>query len=118
MVIRCAPDMVMRDHRGDRGWTRQGLLVKIVLENRCETLVGTRTDTEGPPTGGFEASLPIPFAQPHHASTGAEALLGMGPRGQNGFDHTGGGFPRFGGPEHEPLGCRSEERRVGKECRL
>ena len=54
--------------------------------------------------GGFEAALAIAFAQPHNAQTGAEALLGMRPRGEDGFDHLGGGLARFRGPENEPLG--------------
>ena len=95
----------MRNHGGGSGWTRQGLLVEIVFENRFDTLVRTRTDADGAPAGGFEAALAITFAQPHDAQTGAEALLGMRPRGKNGFDHLGGGLACFRGPENEPLGC-------------
>src|SRR5215470_4199824 len=93
----------MRNDGGGSGWTRQRLLVEIVFENRFDTLVRTRTDADGAPAGGFEAALAITFAQPHDAQTGAEALLRMRPRGQNGFDPLGGGLTRFRGPEHEPL---------------
>src|SRR4029453_2523882 len=105
VVILRATDIVMREHGGGSGLTRQGLLVEIMFENRFDTLVRTPTDADGAPTGGFEAALAIAFAQPHNAQTRAEALLGMRPRGQNGFDHLGGGLARFRGPENEPLGC-------------
>jgi hypothetical protein len=94
----------MRNHGGGSGWTRQGLLVEIVFENRCNTFVRTRTDADGALAGGFKATLAIAFTQPHDAQTGAEALLGMRPRGQNGFDHLGDGLARFRCPENEPLG--------------
>jgi hypothetical protein len=69
----------MRNHGGGRGWTRQGLLVEIVLEHRCDTLVRTRPDADGALTGGFEAALARAFAQPQEAQTRAEALLGRRP---------------------------------------
>ena len=94
----------MRNHGGGSGWTRQGLLVKIVFENRFDTLVRTGTDTDGAATGGFEPAITIAFAQPHDAQTGAEALLRMRPRSEDGFDHLGGGLARFRCPEHEALG--------------
>jgi len=57
----------MRNHGGGSEWTRQGLLVEIVCENRFDTLVRTRTDADGAPAGGFEAALAIAFAEPHNA---------------------------------------------------
>src|SRR2546427_10442085 len=66
--------------------------------------IRTRTDADGAPAGGFEAAIAIAFAQPHDAQTGAVALLGMRPRGENGFDHLGGSLARFRRPENEPLG--------------
>ena len=100
-----APDIAMGDHGDGSGWTRQGLLVEIVFEDRFNTLIRTRTNADGALAGGVEAALAIAFAQPHNAQTGAEALLGMRPRGQNGFDHLRSGPARFRGPENEPLGC-------------
>jgi hypothetical protein len=94
----------MRHHGGGSGWTRQGLRIESVCENRCNTFVQPRTDADGALAGGFKATLAIAFTQPHAAQTGAEALLGMRPRGQNGFAHLGGGLARFRGPENEPLG--------------
>ena len=79
VVILRAPDIVMGDHGGGSGLTRQGLLVEIVFENRFDTLVRTRTNADGASAGGFEASIAIAFAQPHDAQTRAEALLGMRP---------------------------------------
>jgi len=104
VVILRAPDIAVRHHGGGSGWTRQGLLVASVFENRFETFVRTCPDADGAPAGGCEATLARAFAQPHDAHTGAEALLGMRPRGQNGCDHLGGGLTRLRGPKHEPLG--------------
>jgi len=103
VVILRAPDIGMRDHGGDSGVSRQGLLVEIVLENRCETLVRTRRDVQGSPAGGFEAVLAIAFAQVHDASTRAETLLGMRPGGQEGCDDACGGLSRLCRPEDTPL---------------
>jgi len=94
----------MGDHGGGSGWTRQGLPVKVVFENRFKTFVRARADADGPVAGGFEAAIPIAFAQPHDAQTRAEALLGVRPRGEDGFDHLGSGLARFRGPENKPLG--------------
>ena len=93
----------MGEHGGGSGLARQGLPVKVVFENRFDTLVRTRADAESPPAGGFEAIIAIAFAQPHDAQTRAEALLGMRTRGENGFDDWGCGLSGFRRPEHEPL---------------
>ena len=55
--------------------------------------------------GRFETAIALVFAQPHHASTGTEALLGMRPRGEHGCDHLGGGLACFRRPEHASLRC-------------
>jgi hypothetical protein len=75
-----------------------------MFEKRFKTFVYTRTDADGALAGGFKATLARACTQPHEAQTGAEALLGMRPRGQNGCAHLGGGLARCRGPEHEPLG--------------
>ena len=93
----------MGDHGGDRALVRQGLPIKVVLENRFDTLVRTRADADSPPAGGFEAIIAIAFAQPHDAQTRTEALLGMWTRGENGFDDLGRGLSGFCRPEHKPL---------------
>lgn len=57
VVILRAADSVMRHHGGGSGLTRQGLLVEIVCENRCDTCVRTRPATEGAAAGGFAAAI-------------------------------------------------------------
>jgi hypothetical protein len=94
----------MGDHGGGSGGTRQGLLVTIVCEDRRDTRLRTRPAADGAPAGGFEAARAIAVAPPHDAPTGAEALLGMRPRGENGFDPLGGSLARFRRPEHAPVG--------------
>ena len=79
VVILRATDIAMGDHRGGSGWTRQGLLVELVFEDRLDTLVRTCADADGASAGGFEALSAIAFAEPHDAQTRAEALLGMRP---------------------------------------
>ena len=104
VVILRAADIAVRHHGGGSGWTRQGLRVESMLEDRLDPLIRTRTDADGAVAGGFEAALARAFAQPHAAHTGAEALVGMRSRGEDGVDHLGRGLTRFRGPEHEPLG--------------
>ena len=79
VVILRATDIAVRNHGSGSGWTRQGLLVEIVFEDRFNTLVRTRTDADGAVAGGFKALIALAFAQPHDAQTRAEALLGMRP---------------------------------------
>lgn len=79
MVILRATDIPVRNHGGGSGWTRQGLLVEIVFEDRFNTLLRTCPDADGAVAGSFKAPIAIAFAQPHDAQTRAEALLGMGP---------------------------------------
>ena len=55
VVILRATDIAVRHHGGGSGWTRQGLLVEIVFEDRFNTLVRTRTDADGAVAGGFKA---------------------------------------------------------------
>ena len=79
VVIRRATAMAMGDHRGGSGWTRQGLLVERVCEDRLETRVRTGADADGASAGGFEALRAIALAESHEAQTRTEALLGMRP---------------------------------------
>ena len=94
-VILRPTDIAMGDHRGGSGWTRQGLPVQIMFENRFDTFIRARADADGPPTGRFEAFIAVVCAQPHAAQTRAEALLGMRPRGENSFDDLSGGLAVF-----------------------
>src|SRR5262249_38884089 len=93
------------DHRGGSGWTRQGLPIQVVFENRFNTLIRTRTDADGALAGSFEAAIAVAFAQPHDAQTRTEALLGVRPRGEDGFAPCGRGCARFRCPGSKRLGC-------------
>jgi hypothetical protein len=104
VVILRAPDIAVRNHGGGSGWTRQGLPVKVVFEDRFNTLVRTRTDADGAVAGRFKACIAIAFAQPHDAQTRTEALLGMRPCSQNRFNHLGRGLTCFRRPANKPLG--------------
>jgi len=79
VVILRATDIAMRNHGGGSGGTRPGRLDEIVCEDRCDTLVRTRTAADGAAAGGCEARSAVAFAAPHDAQTRAEAVLGMRP---------------------------------------
>jgi len=76
----------------------QRLLVESVFEDGLDAFVGRRLDFEGTPAGGLEAVGAIGFAQALDAHAGAEALLGMGARGDNALGDFGGGFAGFADP--------------------
>ena len=87
MVIRRPSDIAVLEARGTRWWLRQGAAIEAVLQDRFNTLIGTRADGEGTATGRFQPLGAGAFPQPHKAYTGTEALLGMDPRGENRFHH-------------------------------
>lgn len=93
---------------GSFGLIWQGLAIEIVFENRFNTLIRTRSDSHGSPTSRLQTVVTIAFAQAHDAQTGAEAMLGMGTRGENGFDDLSACRAGFFGPPDEtrrrPLG--------------
>ena len=90
--------------RGCRlGLSGQGGVVETLFENRFDAFIGTGADLESPATGGFEPLGPVTLAQAHNAQARAEALLGMGTRLQNRFDHPRGCGTARGGPLNEAL---------------
>jgi hypothetical protein len=93
----------MRGGRRGRRLRRPGPAIEAVCAHGCETLVRTGPEREGPLAGRFEPLGPVAFPQAPAPSTGPEALLRMGPCGENGVDHLGRGGAAVRGPPAQPL---------------
>lgn len=79
-------------------------LVKFVLENVVDALIRADTSRQGPATGGLQALVGVPFAQPENAQAGAVSLLGMAPALQHSGDELAGVWANFLGPAVKSFG--------------
>ena len=79
---------------GTAGWhLGEGLGVEVVLEDRGDTAIGVGAQVQCPGTGGLDAGGAVALAEADDPEGGAEALLGMGPRGEDLLDERGGRGP-------------------------
>src|SRR3954453_11491333 len=83
MVVARAADVGVVDRRAVRGALGGGPTIETVVEDGPDRAVGAGADLEGTHAGGLDPLCAEGAGQPDDAETGAGALLGMGPFGQD-----------------------------------
>src|SRR5258707_3984874 len=104
LVISGAAQVVVATVGGERPWRREGLAVEPRLQDRLQASVAEGADCQRPLAGGLDAISAVAVAEPEDAETGAEALLGMGPRFQDALGQLGRRRSRLLGPADDPAG--------------
>lgn len=111
-VVAGAADVLMGDRVRFMA-SLQRFLVEIVFQDGLDAPVTDPLDHERPFAGRFQAVLAEAFTKREDAQTGAEAVLGEGPAGEDLLNCTSRGRSRFVGPRDEALRRSLGELKMG-----